>query len=157
MYNLFAYCGNDPVMGSDPSGNFWYYGNTQETSTTSFLEAVAAKIDKKIIKKIPDYVPGSLKITDGPKHISGLPGVNDIKNGTLDLLEKIPGVGPGLSELGKWSINIPEKNQLYFFGTAEFKHYSNESENVDIILYDDGSGKIIRRDYGMTGILYNLD
>jgi len=50
-HNLFAYCGNDPVMASDPSGNFWYYGNTQQSNSTSFEQAKKADLLHKIKHK----------------------------------------------------------------------------------------------------------
>ncbi len=35
-HNIFAYCANDSVMMSDPSGHFWYYGDEQQTNSRSF-------------------------------------------------------------------------------------------------------------------------
>ena len=35
------------MMGSDPGGNFWYFGNTQQSNTTSFEQAKKADLLQK--------------------------------------------------------------------------------------------------------------
>ena len=59
-YNMFAYCGNNPVNRADPTGQFW-------SETWEFAKTAVAEIGKTMGVMSPAYaVCGGAAIADGP-------------------------------------------------------------------------------------------
>ena len=68
-YNMFAYCGNDPVNRKDPTGQFW-------SEIWEFAKTAVSEIGKAVGTLSPAYAGcGGAALADGPIPIGDLIGL----------------------------------------------------------------------------------
>ena len=162
---MFAYCQNNPVMYSDPSGNFAIgailgalsgAGQISSSSSTSdysdelnVIDFNAEKwremIDKELQEFVTGYIPDSLEILNEPIHRKGMPGINEIIEGISTIASEVL---PGWM-VSSVMILIPD------FPSSDYDSFSIKAEfdwGIEygtFEYYEDGKHRLI-----LTGIVF---
>jgi len=90
-FNMFAYCGNNPVNCSDPSGQFW-------SSVWNYAKTVITEIGKAMSALAPAYAAcGGLALLDGPAPFGDLLGV----------------AGTALFSIGAVGVGVEQATRIY--------------------------------------------